>query len=172
MLFTTHALTGAAIGVLSGNPIAGFFLGFLSHHILDAIPHFDQGSLYISKDKGPVWAGAKYEEAKKFRVKRDWILLFIDMGIASALSLYILSNSSLKSWPLFILGAAGGLLPDILDVSPFWRDRFRALAVGKIFHKFHDFFHWPLTLKYWHLGIGIQIVIVGVVLFLLVKKFI
>lgn len=172
MLFTTHALTGAAIGVLFGNPIAGFFLGFLSHHILDSLPHFDQGSLYISKDQGPAWVGAKYEEAKKFKVRRDWIILFIDMGITSALSLYILANLNLKLWLLFILGATGGLLPDILDVSPFWRDRFRATAVGKIFHKLHDFFHWPLTFKYWHLGMGIQVAIAGIAMFLLIKRFI
>lgn len=171
MLFTAHAITGATIGMLSGNPVIGFIFGYLSHHVLDSLPHFDQGSFYIDKDKGPVWAGAKYEEKKKFKVKRDWIILFIDMALASALSLYILANLKLALWPLYILGAAAGLLPDIMDVSPFWKDKFRNTRFGKKYHKFHELFHWPLSIRYIHIGLITQITIVGICLWLASRLF-
>lgn len=39
MTATNHALTGAIIGLVIGNPIA-LPLAFLSHYVLDALPHF------------------------------------------------------------------------------------------------------------------------------------
>lgn len=41
MYFTTHLLTGAAVGAAVGQPVAGFATGVLSHALLDAIPHND-----------------------------------------------------------------------------------------------------------------------------------
>lgn len=171
MLFTTHAITGAAIGTATANPVLGFIYAVLSHHLLDAIAHFDQGSLYMDKDKGPIWAGAKYEEKKKFKVKRDWIILFIDMALACALSLYILANLKTSLWPYYILGAASGLLPDIMDVSPLWKDRFRKTKIGAVYHQFHAFLHWPLSVKYWYIGLATQITIVGLALWFMQKLF-
>ncbi|MFA5133621.1 MAG: hypothetical protein WC459_02350 [Patescibacteria group bacterium] len=170
MLFTTHAITGATIGILSGNPLLGFGLGVLSHHILDAIPHFDQGSLYIDKDRGPIWLGAKYEEKQKFKVRRDWIILFADWAVSGAIFLYLLIRLPISFWPLLICGGIGGLLTDILDVSPFWKNKFRATRFGKLYHKLHNFLHWPLSGKLWYLGLTIQIAIVATGL-ALIRKF-
>lgn len=39
MTATNHALTGAIIGLVIGSPIA-LPLAFLSHYVLDALPHF------------------------------------------------------------------------------------------------------------------------------------
>jgi len=36
-----HALTGALIGLCVGNPVLAPALAFLSHFVLDAIPHYD-----------------------------------------------------------------------------------------------------------------------------------
>ena len=169
MIFTTHAITGATIGVLSGNPILGFIFGFISHFVLDALPHFDQGSFYVDKDKGPAWLGAKYEDNKKKFVanKRDWIILFIDFGVAGIIGLYLLFALPTNLWLLLIFGGLGGILPDVFDGSPFWRYKFRELKFGKIFHKVHSFFHWPLSMKYFYFGFFIQVVIVAVGLFLM-----
>ncbi len=171
MLFTTHALTGAAIGALTQNPALAFVLGIISHHFLDALPHFDQGSFYIDKDKGPEWAGAAYEEKKKFRVKRDWIVLFIDWFISGILCLYIATHLPIDQWLPLICGALGGLTPDIFDVSPFWKDKFRATRFGKKIHKLHEFFHWPLSTRYIYIGLGIQVIIVAVDLWFIKKLF-
>lgn len=40
MTATNHALTGAAIGLTVSNPIAAVVLAFLSHFVLDALPHY------------------------------------------------------------------------------------------------------------------------------------
>ena len=40
MTATNHALTGAAIGLLTGKPIVAVPLAIASHFICDAIPHF------------------------------------------------------------------------------------------------------------------------------------
>ena len=137
MLFITHAITGATIGLASGNPILGFILGFLSHHVLDAIPHFDQGSFYLSRDfRKPAWLGAEHHEnGKKFKVMRDWAILLIDMASTSLLSLALLLGHPPSVWLLYIVGATGGLMPDILDASPFWKHRFRATKIGKLDRK-------------------------------------
>ena len=50
MLFTSHAIVGAAVGVAAGNPYYGFLGGIASHHVLDAIPHFDQGTFRVKKE--------------------------------------------------------------------------------------------------------------------------
>ncbi|MFC1612460.1 hypothetical protein ACFL29_01275 [Patescibacteria group bacterium] len=173
MLFTTHAITGITIGVLTGNPILAFVFGWISHHILDSLPHFDQGSFYLEKDKGPSWLGIKQKESgQKFKAcPRDWIILFFDIFIAGILLLYILFNISFSLWLILFFGALGGLLPDILDVSPFWNKKFKATKIGGKFHQFHEFFHWPLTIKWIYLGIAIQIIIVAIDLFYIGKFF-
>lgn len=171
MLFTTHALTGAAMGVLTQNPALAFVFGFISHHILDSIPHFDQGSFYIEKNKGPEWAGVVYEEKKKFKVKRDWIVLFIDWFISGIFCLYIAIHLPLNQWMPLICGALGGLMSDILDVSPWWKEKFRKTRFGAAFHKFHHFFHWPLTVRYIYIGVGIQIIIAATDMWFIKKLF-
>ena len=171
MLFTTHALTGAAIGVATGDPLLGFVAAVSSHFLLDAMPHFDQGSFYLErKFKGPAWLGVEHiEKAKKFKVKRDWIMLLADMAVACGLSLGFLAGKPSFSWALYIIGATGGLLPDIFDVSPFWKEKFRSTILGRSFHRFHMFFHWPLSSKYWYLGITTQIIIALVDVFIILK---
>jgi len=166
MLFTTHAVTGAVVGFASGNPILGFFIGWISHHVLDSLPHFDQGGFQIHKDKGPIWLGAKYkEEGRQFEKKRDWIILFIDFSIATIIGLYFLYHFPSNYWPLLIFGGLGGVFPDILHGSPFWKYKIRKLKIASIIYTIHNFFHWPLSAKYWHLGILIQILIVVINLF-------
>lgn len=42
MILAPHAITGAAFATLTPDqPLTGFAIGFLSHFVLDAIPHWD-----------------------------------------------------------------------------------------------------------------------------------
>ncbi len=50
MLAVSHAITGAAIAHYSPTPILGFFLAFLSHPILDLIPHWDFNSRHNGRN--------------------------------------------------------------------------------------------------------------------------
>lgn len=173
MLFTTHALTGAAIGAAVQNPVLAFVLGFASHHILDSIPHFDQGSFYLEKDNGPEWTGKKYQEVgpKIFAGKRDWIILFIDWFVAGIIFLYIGKHLPTNQWLPVICGALGGLAPDIMDVSPLWKEKFRKTRFGAAFHKFHCFFHWPLSMRYIYIGLATQIIFISLDLWLIAGLF-
>lgn len=41
MHFTTHLLSGAAVGAAVGQPVPAFVAGLLAHAVLDAVPHND-----------------------------------------------------------------------------------------------------------------------------------
>ncbi len=44
MTATNHALTGAIIGLVVGQPLIAIPLAVLSHFVLDAVPHFGTGT--------------------------------------------------------------------------------------------------------------------------------
>ena len=44
MHWTTHIVTGAAAGYLTGRPLPAALLGFASHSVLDVAPHYDPDS--------------------------------------------------------------------------------------------------------------------------------
>ncbi|MBP9852422.1 MAG: hypothetical protein QG629_207 [Patescibacteria group bacterium] len=50
MTATNHSLTGALIGLSIGNPVAAVGLAFVSHFVLDFLPHFGMGSRLDSGD--------------------------------------------------------------------------------------------------------------------------
>jgi hypothetical protein len=173
MLFTPHSVVGATIGILTGNPILGFFSGMGAHFLLDALPHVDQSSFYFTENKGAIWAGAKFDEEgfnnQKngfLQNKRDWILLGLDVILAGSLVLLIMSSVP-QNQAAVIFGALGGVAPDLIDVTPFWKKAFRRTAFGKAFHKLHHFLHWPLPARKWPLGFGIQLAIVLICLLLI-----
>jgi hypothetical protein len=43
MTLTTHATLGAVIGRATGNPVLAFIFGFISHFLIDMVPHGDTG---------------------------------------------------------------------------------------------------------------------------------
>lgn len=164
MMFTPHAVVGAAVGAAAGNPIVGFLGGFTSHHLLDMLPHFDQGSFRVKKE-GARYLGERAEYVEQHFSERDWAILFADWAVSallfSALAWFLPFE---LLFPAFA-GALGGLLPDIADSSPLWskklRGKFKALAA---YHKFHAFFHWTVGLRRFWLGVGTQLLVIGAAL--------
>ncbi|OJI07646.1 hypothetical protein BK004_01015 [bacterium CG10_46_32] len=100
MFITVHAVAGAAIGATTGNPILAFIAGFISHLILDMIPHGDET---ISK-----W--------KLFKTVRRRIAAaaFIDFVGVMVMLVFIINNASLALLPGILAGMAGGIAPDAL----------------------------------------------------------
>lgn len=95
MLSTPHLLVGATVGSLTPNPFAAFIAGFLSHFIMDMIPHYDWKPI-----------GWKLK-----------MLTFIDFFFGAALLFYLTKNSV---HPFVIwAGAMGGVFPDIL-AAPYY----------------------------------------------------
>lgn len=168
MLFTTHSIAGAALGMVTGNPYEAFALGILSHHAMDALPHFDQGSFYTAKTRAR-WLGQEgiYHEHSGFS-QRDWKVLYADWMIAGVLFLVIALIVPVVYWPAIIGGALGGIAPDILDSSPLWSEKLRkkSNAVRK-YNVFHSFFHWTVPMTQFWIGLLTQLVIIAVSLFYL-----
>jgi len=105
MLTTPHVLTGAAVGVATGNPIAGFIAGLASHIALDAIPHTDPGTWHMGEPYPfPMHAG-------------DWTVGLVDLFVAGYSLLYLAGHAPLlAAGP--IAGVIGGVLPDVIGLSP------------------------------------------------------
>ena len=53
MLITNHVLSGAVVGALSSDPVAAAGRGFVSHYVLDALPHFGLPEEHLMKAAVP-----------------------------------------------------------------------------------------------------------------------
>lgn len=143
---TTHLVTGSAIGLATGNPVLGFTGGFASHFLLDSIPHTDQGA-FVDNNKWPLWV---------------WISVYIDCILGLSIVFYFASKSTN---PVAIYsGAFGGILTDLIDNVPFWKNQMRSTNFGKKFHKLHETIHWASKRSSVFWGIINQIIILGGVL--------
>lgn len=137
MLIASHMLVAGYVGERIGDPVLAFFVGIIIHFLLDLVPHYD------TTDDG------------KFTF-RQISLLVID-GIIGLVIVYqvLLGNNFNAS---YIAGAIGGLVPDILDNSPFWKKAFRRTIFGKKLHLLHKLVHGKQPIIY--LGLSIQIIII------------
>src|SRR3989344_5524747 len=161
MTLTTHAVVGAGIaGLFPGNPILAFVAGFLSHFVLDYIPHWDYSLGSARKDPlNPL--NDSMEMGGAFVV--DLLKIGLDILLGISLSLLFFAPTNLDTLLLVFLGACGGIVPDFLQFAYFKLriEPFRSLQ------KFHIWIHARSTLKKYPLpGIVFQaIVIVAAVAF-------
>ena len=95
-----QAAAGAAIGTLTLNPILAFIGGFISHLILDMIPHGDEG---IQKC---IW----------FKTKMQCTIAaaLIDFIGVTILLIFLINRVDIALLPSIIAGMAGGIAPDAL----------------------------------------------------------
>lgn len=143
MFLTVHAAAGAAIGQFIGNPWLAFILGFVSHLVLDIVPHGDEGI------KQRIAAAA-----------------LIDFFVLSAAACYWFINSPITEFPGMLYGLAGAVLPDTLwglreiTGTPLlnWYSRSHS-ALHQILKK-------PLALRY---GFLIQIPLLLIFTWLIIK---
>lgn len=149
MLLTVHATAGALIGQQLNNPVLAFVLSFVSHFILDLLPHGDQD--WIDEYKGD----------QKAKVKKIISIVAIDIVILLALLIsrfyYIASFAPSLS---IAAGILGGILPDFLVGCHELSDR-----LFKNFYRFHFLVHdlikvKPSTVQ----GIVFQAIITGILL--------
>ncbi|MBI3114931.1 MAG: hypothetical protein HYZ09_00350 [Candidatus Kerfeldbacteria bacterium] len=106
MYLTTHAAVGVLIAQQTTNPWLAFFGAFLSHYVLDFVPHGDEnlGPEDFSDETIRAWV-----EQKKGRI----ILLGIIDFTGIALLVFGLSQTiQLPTFNLLLLGIIGSILPD------------------------------------------------------------
>ena len=144
MILSTHAVLGAAIAsFLPSHPITAFVLGFGSHFVLDAIPHWDYPIRSPSVDP-MIGAPLKFDRA----LLRDAVTIGSDalFGTIAALSIFA---SPAMSW-VVLLGAVGAMLPDVLQFihARFPHEPLRTLQ------RFHRWAHTNRAMKE-NLAVGI-----------------
>jgi hypothetical protein len=127
MTVTTHTVIGAGIGMTMGNPILGFFLGFVSHLLVDMIPHGDHNLA---------------EQYKVYKKKKKIALAYVGLDASIALfALLILFNViDYQNKVAFSAAIAGSILPDIL-IGLYEITKTKYLRWFNSLHFFfHDFF--------------------------------
>ncbi len=124
MTLTTHATLGAVLAKAAGNPLMAFVFGFISHFLVDMIPHGDSG---ISDNF----------RVHKRRRKQAVAYVAVDAVIAVIFVLILANTRDISSMRTFTWGIIGGVLPDLivgvyeLTKAPFL----------KWFNTMHFFFH-------------------------------
>lgn len=168
MILSTHAITGAAIAsVLPNNPVLGFAAGFLSHFLIDSIPHWDYKLRSAKKDPNNS-LNDDLSLGKDFLL--DLIKISIDglLGMAVVIFLFfdysvtqLFSLSVLKS--VIFWGITGALIPDFLQFVYF---KFRHEPFTSL-QRFHDFIHGKrIPSDHWILGISLQIIFIALVVYI------
>lgn len=108
MLESMHALTGGVIAYKIQNPIISLLLAFLSHFIIDLLPH---------------WNPSLHKEKKKLGYigNKTKVIIFIDCAIGLFLGLWL----ALKKLPdysqtaVVLLGCLMAILPDLVE-APYY----------------------------------------------------
>lgn len=141
MLAVPHLIFGAALGQavseLPGSGAIALGLGVLSHYFLDSIPHWER------------LVGPKGSEFQTETPLKEWprsylIQTVIDVVLAVLLLVYLLwrvpHGDAFWQSPVF-WGAIGGLLPDVIDNTPFWNRTIAQWPVFKQQRFFHRYMH-------------------------------
>jgi hypothetical protein len=135
MILSVHATFGAAVASLvPSHPVIGFGLGFASHFLLDAIPHRDYELISIEgKSEGQTKKISII--ANKLKVIRDVLLASLDGLVGIFLSFLLFFNPIYPQ--SFLLGAIGGITPDII-VFVFLVLQHKSLGSFFLFHSSFD----------------------------------
>lgn len=158
MTLSTHAVVGAAIAVaLPGQPILGASLAFVSHFLLDSLPHWDYKIL--SQSANPEQASLSVFRFEKlffidlFRIGSDVVLGLI-------LTLLIFGVVTPQSLALACIGAAAAMLPDFLQFVY----RLYPLGPFAVLQRFHVWIHTEHRLvDQPFLGITSQACVAGII---------
>jgi len=169
MILSVHIIFGTtAASLVPSHPIGAFSIAFLSHFILDSIPHKDYNLKYFESNEN--------EQKKiintvynKISLFRDMFLVFID-GLVGICIAFMLVFDPAKPW-IFLIGIVGSLLPDFLTFL-YLLIKHKSLS---LFFKFHvSFIHSKFILKLNQLtGVITQFITLAILVALLfgVKNF-
>lgn len=148
MIATVHILIGTLIGLSLNNFFLIAILAFISHFLLDAIPHWDQGS---------------FKRGKHDWKPKDWFLVFVDVVIGTSIALYLALR--FEFWPVFI-GVAFAIAPDVID-NLAWIFRWNYKPFFKKFQQIHARIGFHLTRDLLWLGILLEVAVLASILFVL-----
>ena len=122
MILITHAIAGAALAATQKNPLMALITGFLSHFVLDIVPHWEYRIDALQKDPLSREAIPSYR-----KIAIDGLL-----GAAVPVAVFVLWNGA-NFWLIFS-GLVGGLLPDALQGAHLFFPKNKPLAALYRFH--------------------------------------
>jgi hypothetical protein len=150
MILSTHAIVGAAIATfVPSHPAMAFFLGFASHFVLDAIPHWDYPIRSASVNPN-IGAPISFDRA----LLRDVVTIGSDGLLGMPGSLFLFASPE-NLWAVAI-GAFGAMLPDPLQFAHL---RLPHEPLRTI-QRFHRCVHTDRQIKF-GVGIGSQLALVS-----------
>lgn len=130
MTLATHTAIGAGIGFTVANPFLGFVLGFISHFLVDVIPHGDS-------------ALADRMRIEK-KVKLPVALISLDAFVAMFLVLLAFNLDGRISNLALSAAIAGSVLPDLLvGIHDVTKTKYL-----RWFNRLHFFFHDFFIIRY------------------------
>lgn len=154
MFLTVHATVGAVLGKATPNPWVAFILGFISHFIVDMIPHGNESVLVSGV-------------TQKDRVRRLLMVVAIDGALVLALlAWWLFVLKVVNPWSV-LAGVIGGVLPDALQAPNHLFSKkylLRYERIHQIFH-LHYFTIFKSTLISFTAGFVIQLITLGVFLY-------
>ncbi len=138
MTLASHAVAGAATAlILRGQPELGAAGAFLSHFLLDAIPHWHY---QIAIRKGGAWREKRL--AWDADVRDTFARTGADSLTGAGIALVLAFLVSPENWFLALLGAGLGVLPDLLQFLKYLTRSRRFIP----FERLHQFCHTKLRL--------------------------
>ena len=159
MILATHAIVGATVAqIFPKYPLLGFVTAFLSHFILDAIPHNDYKLKSFVQDESPAKDIKKMDMILGKKFIQDLVKIAFDCMSGFAVALTVFSSSELMMRIAFI-GAVGGVLPDALQFA-YFKIKKEPLTT---LQKFHKIIQYRIGNGNYHVGVLSQIIIAIIV---------
>ncbi|MFH1171944.1 MAG: hypothetical protein V1778_05425 [bacterium] len=149
MYLTTHAAVGVVISKAMGTPALALPVAFLSHFVLDAIPHGDERvARWVTRQP-----------------KKGFVVGILDATMLMLLIAFIVGTQRNETIGLLLAGIFGALLPDfITNIFPFLHREtrwfrslfpsgglFRRGSIGRMLRKhdlLHEHIHNPLAWEF------------------------
>lgn len=154
MIIATHAVVGAVSAqAIAPGYVSAFAVGFLTHFIMDAIPHWDY----------PLHMSMNPEKVSFKTIFKDGLKLFLDFTVGILIIFFFiylpLQNSMDNFGVVLWFGALGAILPDVLqNLADFKNFKFLSF-----FKTLHNKIHAKLEFKNpWCLLYQVLIVILAI----------
>jgi hypothetical protein len=114
MILSVHAAAGGFFGAaFAHNPFLSFLLGFGSHFLLDAIPHWHYHLKSKRHGANPMEVYFVFDRS----FLRDLCVTGIDCAIGTALIAAAVYAANAAALGAALAGAVGGVLPDALQLA-------------------------------------------------------
>lgn len=138
MTIVNHAAVGAVIALYVKQPALAVPLAFLSHFIMDGLPHFGYDG---------------YEEALKHKLTILYVVLDL---IGWSVFIWIALNSQFS--PLVYVCAFAGVLPDVIQsFRHFIIEKRGKIRTKSLFSQFHTRYHNHISGKLRPLGFVVEL---------------